>query len=123
VRRLAEDARIQRVLTAGNEILNLGRSSRFATDAQWRALVLRDGGCRMPGCRAPAAWCDVDHLEAWDLGGLTDLDNLVLWCRHHHTEKHRPGVKVLGDAHDLRLQLADGTIIHCPTKRRDRAAA
>ena len=117
VRRLAEDALIQRVLAAGSQILDLGREVRYGTDAQYRALLVRDGGCRWPGCHIPAAWCDIDHLVPWEDGGTTDLDNLALWCRHHHTEKHRPGVQVLGTVHNLRLRLIDGSIIHCPPKR------
>ena len=116
VRFLAEQANLQRVLIAGAHILDLGREVRYATDAQYKALVVRDGGCRRPGCHIPAAWCDIDHLLAWEDGGATDLDNLVMWCRHHHTQKHRPGVTVVGGVDYLRLRLADGTIVHCPPK-------
>jgi len=129
VRFLAEQANLQRVLLAGSQIIDLGREVRYATEAQYRALAVRDGGCRWDGCKIPAAWCDIDHLLAWDDDGPTDLRNLVMWCRHHHTEKHRPGVTVLGDAHDLRLRLIDGTIVHCPpqgaaaTRPRTKAAA
>ena len=124
-RRIAENAHLQRVLMAGDTVLNLGRTVRCATDDQYRALVARDGGCRFPGCHAPASWCDVDHLVPWELGGATDLHQLVLWCRHHHTERHRPGVQVIGDAHHLQLRLADGTVVACPprTGRPTRAAA
>jgi len=118
VRRLAEQANLQRVIHAGNQILDLGREVRYATDAQYRALLVRDGGCRVPGCHIPAAWCEVDHLVAWEAGGTTDVSNLALWCSHHHHEKHRPGVQVLGDALDLRLRLLDGTIIECPPRGR-----
>jgi hypothetical protein len=115
-RRLAEFANLQRVITAGSQVLDLGRTVRCATDAQYQALVVRDGGCREPGCNLPPAWCQIDHLHDWILGGATDLDNLVMWCTFHHHEKHRPGVKVLGDANNLRLQMPDGTIKHCPPK-------
>jgi len=115
-RRLAEIANLQRVVMAGSHVLDLGRSVRCATEHQYEALVARDGGCREPGCTLPAAWCQIDHLHDWILGGLTDLDNLVMWCTFHHHEKHRPGVIVLGDANDLRLQMPDGTIKHCPPK-------
>ncbi|MDO8365072.1 MAG: DUF222 domain-containing protein [Actinomycetota bacterium] len=128
VRHLAEHANLQRVLHAGAVVLNLGREVRYATEAQYRALVARDGGCRWPGCHIPAAWCEADHLQAYEQGGATDLFNLVLWCSHHHHEKHRPGVQVLGDVHDLRLRLSDGTLVHCPprghtTRTRPAAAA
>ena len=121
VRHMAEHANLQRVLLAGSHVLNLGREVRYATDAQYKALLARDGGCRWTGCHIPAPWCDADHLIPWENGGATDLDNLVLWCRHHHTEKHRPGVTIHGDVHDLRLQLIDGTIIDC--RPRTQAAA
>jgi len=116
VRRLAEQANLQRLIHAGHHILDLGREVRYATDSQYRALLVRDGGCRVPGCHIPAAWCEVDHLVAWEDGGATDLSNMVLWCSHHHHEKHRPGAQVLGDVDHLRLRLADGTIIDCPPR-------
>ena len=117
-RRLAEFANLQRVVQAGSHVLDLGRTVRCANDRQYEALVARDGGCREPGCTIPPAWCQIDHLQDWVLGGATDLDNLVLWCTFHHHQKHLPGVKVLGNAHDLRLQMPDGTIKHCPPKSR-----
>jgi len=116
VRFLAEQALVQRVLTAGSQVLDVGREVRYASDAQYRALVVRDGGCRWPGCHIPAAWCDIDHLRPWEAGGRTDLDNMVMWCRHHHSEKHRPGVTVHGGIDDLSVRLADGTVVKCPAK-------
>ncbi|MEY4372728.1 MAG: hypothetical protein RL219_1497 [Actinomycetota bacterium] len=129
VRRLAGDARVRRVLTAGSEVLDLGRSVRWATTSQWEALVARDGGCRWEHCSIPATWCDVDHFVAWEHGGTSDLDNLWLLCRHHHTERHRPGVTLTGTVHEPQLTLADGTTIACPLphsrprSRRSSAAA
>ena len=120
-RHLAENAHLQRVTEAGSRILDLGTVVRLASDDQYRALLVRDGGCRWPGCEIPAAWCEVDHLVPYP-AGPTDLVNMVLWCSHHHHEKHRPGVHVLGDAHSLRIQLANGTIVDC-TRRRASAAA
>jgi hypothetical protein len=122
-RQIAENAIIQRIVLTGNHALDLGRSVRFASHEQYKALVARDGGCRWPGCHIPAAWCDIDHLIPHHEGGRSDRDNLVLWCRHHHAEKHRPGVAVLGNAHDLRLRLADGTVLDCPPNTRPRTQA
>lgn len=123
VRRLAENAHLHRVLVAGSKILDLGMRVRFATEAQYQALLVRDRGCRWPGCHIPAAWCEIDHLVPFPEGGPTDLDNLVMWCSHHHHEKHRPGVAVHGDANDLRLDLVDGTRLHCPPRARTASAA
>ena len=65
-------------------VLAHGRSERCATPAQRRALAARDGGCAFPGCERPPAWTEAHHVIPWIQGGLTDLDNLVLLCRHHH---------------------------------------
>jgi hypothetical protein len=109
VRRLADHAIIHRLTSTGTRILDLGRSARLASDDQYKALVTRDGGCRWPGCTIPARWCEVDHLIPWERGGPTDLDNLVLWCSHHHHTKHRPDVAITGTSHDLTIDLPDGT--------------
>lgn len=114
VRQLIDDAAIRTIVHRGAEVIGVGREARLATRAQYAALVARDGRCRWNGCRIPASWCEVDHLVPWHAGGRTDLDNLVLWCSHHHHRKHDPGVQVLGDAHSLRLRLADGTVVQCP---------
>jgi hypothetical protein len=71
--------------------LDLGRTVRYATAAQRRALALRDGGCVFPGCLAPPSWCDAHHLDEYHLGGGTDLERLAGLCRHHHGVTHRRG--------------------------------
>ena len=114
VRHLLDDATVRTIVHRGATVLGVGRDQRLATRTQYAALVARDGRCRWPGCHIPASWCEVDHLVPWHAGGRSDLDNLVLWCSHHHHRKHAAGVSVLGDAHDLRLRLADGTVLECP---------
>lgn len=85
LRRLACDAGLHRVLTAGrSEVLDVGRATRTVSNAQWQALVVRDGGCR---CGRPAAECEVHHIVHWADGG-TDLDNLVLRCWYCHRGEH-----------------------------------
>jgi hypothetical protein len=116
VRHLAETAILRRVVMAGTTIIELGNRVRCVTDDQFQALMMRDGGCRFPGCGVAAGWCEADHLVPVSEGGLSNLDNLVLWCSYHHHFKHRAGVRVIGDAHDLHLELSDGRLIHCPPK-------
>jgi hypothetical protein len=83
------DAVLQAVLIADDgRVLNLGRAQRTVTTHQRRALVARDGGCVIPGCDAPAAWCDAHHVTWWSLGGATDLENLALVCHRHHQDIH-----------------------------------
>ncbi len=86
---LSCDAVLERcVVGAFGQILDYGRARRLATPAQRRALAARDGGCVIPGCTALPAWCDAHHIVPWQLGGPTDLPNLVLVCPRHHTEVH-----------------------------------
>src|SRR6266511_2691427 len=91
-RRLACDATvIPAVLGTAGEPLDLGRAARLVSTAQRRALVLRDQGCRFPGCDRPPQWTDAHHLVPWAHGGPTNLDNLVSPCRWHHTAVHEGG--------------------------------
>jgi hypothetical protein len=90
-RRLACDARILPLVLGGaSQVLDAGRSRRLVHGPLRRALTVRDGGCAFPGCDRPARWCDAHHLRSWSGGGRTDLDNLVLLCRHHHRLLHAP---------------------------------
>jgi hypothetical protein len=91
-RRLACDATlIPAVLGSVGEPLDIGRATRLVPAGMRRALVLRDGGCRFPGCDRPPQWTDAHHLHPWAHGGATRLPNLLLLCRHHHTTVHEGG--------------------------------
>ena len=84
--RIADEAEIWPTIIDRNGVpLALGRSRRLASPGQTMALIARDAGCSFPGCTHPASWCDRHHIVDWILGGLTDLDNLTLLCRYHHT--------------------------------------
>ncbi|MGQ0630427.1 MAG: HNH endonuclease signature motif containing protein [Sporichthyaceae bacterium] len=49
-----------------------------------RAIKARDKHCRIPGCRVPAARCELDHTFAFRLGGTTVTFNLACVCKFHH---------------------------------------
>ncbi len=51
----------------------------------------RNRTCTFPGCRRPAAACDLDHTIPWDQGGPTCPCNLAPLCRRHHRTKQAPG--------------------------------
>ena len=92
VRLLACDcAIIPAVLDSAGEVLDIGRKSRIWPTAVRRAIELRDRTCRYLDCDAPAQHCDIHHWRSWIDGGLTNYDNGVLTCRHHHTLAHRYG--------------------------------
>jgi len=53
-----------------------------------RALNLRDGGCRAPGCTMPPDLCGPHHSKHWVDGGDHRLPNLELRCTAHHARLH-----------------------------------
>jgi hypothetical protein len=76
------------VLNARSEPLDLGRRTAVVSAALRRALAMRDGRCRFPGCDRRDSWCDAHHVVHWADGGETTLSNLVLLCRRHHRAVH-----------------------------------
>ena len=98
-RRLACDASVSRVITKGaSEPLDVGRRTQVVPAGIRRAVVVRDRGCRFPGCDRPQGWTDAHHVVHWAHGGDTALSNLVLLCRRHHRLVH----------HGFGLEMANG---------------
>jgi hypothetical protein len=118
VRKMCCDAELNRVVTQGRStILDYGTTTRLASDAQYYALVARDGGCRWPGCDRPPGWTQVHHIDEVFLDdGPTDMANLVLLCSTHHTLIHQQHWKLVGNAHDLSVHKPDGTLIPAPCR-------
>ena len=84
-RRLACDAQlVPIVLGSAGQPLDVGTAQRCFTGARRIAVEERDGGCVMPGCSRPAAWCEVHHLKHWADGGPTAVHNGALACGEHH---------------------------------------
>ena len=83
------------VFSGAGEPLWMGRRVRLATDAQFRALVARDGGCVI--CAADPSRCEAHHLVWWQPpgNGRTDIDNLVLVCGHDHHLIHDHGHRLV----------------------------
>ncbi len=111
-RMLACDAaRIDVSVGESGEILDVGRSRRTIPTAIGRALALRDGGCRVPGC-GRSRHVQSHHVEAWAEGGATRVSNLVLLCPGHHWLVHegklhvevRSGRLEFLNAHGLRIE-------------------
>ncbi|HYI62300.1 MAG TPA: DUF222 domain-containing protein [Acidimicrobiales bacterium] len=108
--RLACDADVHRVITRGrSEVLDYGRATRVVAAALFAVLVLRDRGCRFPGCDRPPDRCDAHHVRHWIDGGPTNPGNLCLLCAYHHHVIHRPGWSLAMDADaTIRVTDADG---------------
>src|SRR5476651_1792052 len=91
-RRLACDAAITPIFLGSESAQPMaGQTSRSISGSQRKALVVRDKGCRFPGCDRPADWTDVHHLKHWADGGKHVMDNLILLCRRHHRMVHEEG--------------------------------
>lgn len=102
-RRLACDSAMTRVvLGPSSEPIDVGRCTRTIPPALRRALVVRDRGCRFPGCDRPPDWCDGHHLIHWIDGGETALSNTCLLCRRHYRFVHELGWRLLwGDEGEM----------------------
>lgn len=94
-RRLACEAGIiPAVLGTRSQVLDLGRRTRFHTEPQRFALMLRDRGCAAEHCDWPPGMCHAHHTTPWSVGGRTSVKDGILLCPRHHTL-----------AHDARYQL------------------
>jgi Domain of unknown function (DUF222)/HNH endonuclease len=98
-RMIACDSSVMRVVMSGrSEPLDIGRRTPVVPAGMRRAVIVRDRGCRFPGCGRRHTWCDAHHVVHWADGGPTSMSNLVLLCRRHHRMVHR----------GFRLSIEDG---------------
>ncbi len=98
-RRLACDAAVVEVACdAAGRVLRTARRTRSVPTGMRRALEIRDQHrCAFPSS-THTRFLDAHHIEHWVDGGLTELDNLVLLCRRHHTFVHELGYRIERDA-------------------------
>jgi hypothetical protein len=95
IRRIACDANIiPLVLNGAGMPLDIGRSQRLASAAQRRALEATHDTCAFDGCAVAFHACQIHHIEYWESGGPTDLDNMVPLCSRHHHAAHEGGWKL-----------------------------
>ncbi|MFG6444459.1 DUF222 domain-containing protein [Microbacterium sp. P07] len=94
-RQIACTGGIERVtFDQSGRIIAITVNDRVFTHSQRKAIVLRDGECVIPGCRVPAAWCEIHHVIEAARGGPTHTDNGVLLCWFHHRTIDTGGWKV-----------------------------
>jgi hypothetical protein len=92
IRRIACDANIiPLVLNGAGMPLDIGRSQRLASAAQRRALEATHDTCAFDGCAVAFHACQIHHIDYWETGGPTDLDNMVPLCSRHHHAAHEGG--------------------------------
>ncbi len=90
---------IGQIYDQNGNVLWQGRAVRFATPAQVRALIARDGGC--VSCGAHHSRCVAHHRLPFEaaIAGATDIDNLVLLCESCHHHVHNAHLTLFRDAH------------------------
>jgi hypothetical protein len=79
-------------------VLDVGRRRRTVGPGLRRALEVRDGGCRFPGCGL--RFTEAHHLKHWGEGGETKLENLVLLCRLFRIRNNEEGSSRRGAKRD-----------------------
>ena len=92
------------------EPLAVGRRTRAVPPAIRRALRVRDGGCRFPGCDR-SRFTHAHHIQHWADGGETALGNLVTLCSFHHRQVHEGGFGVRMNEGGIEFMCPDGRVI------------
>ena len=110
-RRLGCDGALLGVVKgAQGEPLAVGRRTRAVPPAIRRALRVRDGGCRFPGCDR-SRHVHAHHIRHWADGGETALGNLVTLCSFHHRQVHEGGYGVRVRQGAIEFTRPDGRVI------------
>ena len=89
-----------------------GHCKTIATEAQFRALIAKYGGCA--GCGAPPLLCQAHHIRPVSQGGATDITNMIPLCWQCHQKVHHHGWKVVPDGRGLRTIDPPDRIRHGP---------
>jgi len=106
------------VVGADGVRLFLGRETRLANRAQRRALRVLHRTCAL--CDVPFEHTQAHHVTWYTLqNGMTDIDNLVPLCRHHHHLVHEGGWHLhLAADRTLTVTYPDGNVsTHGPPRR------
>lgn len=92
IARLLCNGRVTPVIVgADGVVLDAGRTIRHANRHQRRALRSMYRTCAFAGCDVPFDRCEMHHVHPWELGGPTDLANMLPLCSHHHHVVHEGG--------------------------------
>jgi hypothetical protein len=108
-----DSARVNMTADETGALLDVGRSTRTIPPAIARALWIRDGSCRVPGC-CRRRHLQAHHIEHWVDGGATCLANLMLVCAYHHKCIHEGR---------LFVEVQDGKLVFRDAQGKERLAA
>ncbi|WP_394281375.1 HNH endonuclease signature motif containing protein [Corynebacterium sp.] len=89
--------------------LNVSRSTRFASDAQQKALLAAwNFTCATPGCDH-TNWIEFHHIREWCEGGETSVDNIIPLCSRCHSLVTEGIMKIEAHADDIFFVFPDDT--------------
>lgn len=86
LRRVLGDSVLQLVLTNGEAVIDIVNLNRKPSVAQKLAKLFTDSRCGVQGCDKTVV-LEFDHRVDWAGSRVTELDNLDLFCDHHHDLK------------------------------------
>jgi hypothetical protein len=114
-RRVGCDSTLVTSLERAGVPLNVVSRGRVVSGRLRRALQLRDGTCRFPGCTVPARDCEGHHIRHHVDGGPTELGNLISLCEFHH-HRHHEGEFTVRSGEDGSFEFVDahGAVIGPP---------
>ena len=111
IRRIWCDTTVTRIELRDGVIVTISEPTRTISAALRRALGLRDGQCRFPGCCARRV--DAHHIRYRSHRGPTTLQNLLSLCRFHHRLVHEGGYTIGHGANgELRFYDPRGRQLH-----------
>ena len=99
------------IINTDGTVVDVGRTQRIANRAQRRALRAMYPTCAFHGCDITFNRCEIHHIHYYELGGKTDLDNLIPLCSRHHHVVHDLGWTLELDQHrTLTIRDTNGNI-------------
>jgi hypothetical protein len=106
IRRIWCDTTVLRVELRDGVVTEIQEPTRTISAALRRALGLRDGQCRFPGCNSKRI--DAHHIRYRRNYGPTTLTNMLSLCRFHHRLVHEGGYSV-GKGREGEIRFYDPT--------------
>ncbi|HWS58104.1 MAG TPA: DUF222 domain-containing protein, partial [Actinotalea sp.] len=115
--RIACDCELTRIVLDADGIpLDVGQTERTYSKSLRRAVLVRDGHCRWPGCTMRASWCEVHHVTWYSNGGATSAANALSLCAFHHHEVHRTHLRITPTPRGHTFTRPDGRLIGTTTR-------
>ncbi|MDO5031240.1 HNH endonuclease signature motif containing protein [Corynebacterium sp.] len=103
VRRTLADVGLVTLIHPHHGSVNLYQDERFANTKQRLAKMAEYPRCVWKDCLKPAEEAQFHHIERWEDGGFTNLDNLVPLCAYHNAVNDDDPAKPTGRGRIVRV--------------------